>query len=316
MKNILKHFILIGFVLLFVACEGDKAIVHDLNERDANEILVLLSRNNIKAFKEKEERNQEIYWLIKVNPEQETLARSILVSNNLPRLRKGGLEGICKEISMVTTEQTEKCRMLLAAKGEIINSLESVPGVVSADVVLNIPEKVEFPTEDTPIERPTAAVTVKYLTDANVKTALTEEKIKEFVANSVSGLDSRDVAVIISYLAQRFNAQNSSTQGLNSDPNQQTDITQVTNEADEESVDSSENEDLVKVGGMVMDQSSATKFKVIAGLLLFILLALAGGFIFTLIRISQLKKQTPLEPDETLQLEQGDDDDQKLLEGV
>lgn len=316
MKTFLKYSFIFLCLVLTVACQDQAPIVHDLNERDANEILVILSRNNIKAYKQKEERNQEIYWKISVEPDNEVVARSILVSNNLPRIRRGGLEGICKEAGMVTTELTEKCRMLLWVKDEIINSLESIPGVVSADVVLNIPEKDEFPDEDAPIDRPTASVTIRYLVDAKVKTKITEDKFKEFVANSVTGLDTRDVTVIISYLEQNTGLSSADLVASNGTVSEVTSVETTadpSNDLNDEPGAADSN--LVQVGGMVMDESSATKFKVIAGLLLFILLALAGAFIFTLIRMSRLKKQTPLEPEEAPQLTQGEDD-QKLLEGM
>ena len=107
------------------------------------------------AKKEKEVRQQEIYWNITVSSGDEALARSILVANHLPRIRQGGLRGICEKPGMIVTEKFEKCQEILALKGEIINALESVPGVVSADVVLNLPDKEEFPDEDTPSARPT-----------------------------------------------------------------------------------------------------------------------------------------------------------------
>ena len=154
-----KFLVSVCLILLFTTACQQQPIVHDLSERDANEILVLLARNNIPSEKVKEVRNQEIYWQVRVGKGDMVTAQNILVANQLPRVRQGGLEGICKNAGMIVTKETEKCRMLLGFKGEIINSLESIPGVSFADVVLNIPDKQEFPDPNLPQPRPTAAVT-------------------------------------------------------------------------------------------------------------------------------------------------------------
>jgi type III secretion protein J len=303
MKNIFLKLFLAGFIFTFVACD-QSGIVHDLNERDANEILVMLSKNNIKAVKQKVEKNQEVSWIVTVSPGDEQAARSILVANNLPKVRHGGLEGICKEAGLILTPKTEKCRELLAQKGEIINSLESIPGV-SADVVLNLPDKEDFPDENSVQLRPTASVTIQYLSDANVKTKLTEGKVQEFVANGVSGLDARDVTVIISYFEQ----------GLDQDDTNQVEDTEGTTETgdvlpiseDASTAAVGEESDMVSVGGLMMDKGSAKKFNALSVLFLVLMLLLAAAFIYALFRMSRLRKRGSVEAES----EAGDKEDAK-----
>lgn len=291
-----KAFVLFSLVVLIAACQK-ASIVHDLSERDASEIIVLLNTNGIKAEKIKEVRNQEIFWSVSVAQGDTMTAQSILVANQLPRVRQGGLEGICKNTSMIVTKDTEKCRMLLGLKGEIINSLQSIPGVSFADVVLNIPDKEEFPDPNVPQPRPTAAVTVRINKDFKEQTPLTEQKVQEFVANSISGMDARDVAVIISYVTQ---GAPKTEQTSDKSPENQTGQT-VT-------IDGTESQNMVSVGGLKMAKKSATKFKVVSALFLIILLVLAGAFIFTLLKMSQMRKQVPVsaEPAQTA--------DKKLLQ--
>lgn len=305
-----KSFLVLCCLVILVSCQ-EVAIVHDLDERDSNEIIVLLARNNIAATKVKEERNQEIFWNIHVDPDNEMRARSILVANNLPKVRQGGLQGICENTSMIVTEETEKCRKLLAFKGEIINSLESIPGVVSADVVLNIPDKEEFPDEDTAVARPTAAVTIKYLTDANVKTSLNEGKVQEFVANSITGMDARDVSVIISYLEQKIESTIIPTEQQADSKSVENDVIKTVPETDQVTDDESD-EDLVSVAGIMMDERSAQKFKIVAGIFLVMLLLLSFAFIFALFRMARLRKQGSVKAE--LQTTEVEDADKKLLE--
>ncbi|MBF0106318.1 MAG: hypothetical protein HQM16_13450 [Deltaproteobacteria bacterium] len=314
MKKTLQYLFLILIFVCVPACK-ESAIVHDLTERDANAIMVLLAKNNINSVKESELKNQEVSWIVKVDKKDEVLAQSILVANKLPKVRQGGLRGICEDTSMIVTEETEQCRKLLAYKGEIINSLESIPGVVSADVVLNIPDKVEFPDENTQIDRPTASVTIMYLTDANVRTDLNEGKVQEFVANSITGMDARDVSVIISYLEQKIEVdptkpsdktknadkddankgdankgdaskddKNKTIDTLPHDTTDQTETTTLIEGTEPDQVKT------ISVGGIMMDQKSAKKFKIISAVFLGLLLLVSAAFVYALLRMSKLRK--------------------------
>jgi type III secretion protein J len=300
MKSVFKNVFLLFFVMSLVACD-DTPIIHDLQERDANEILVLLSQHSIEAKKEKAEVNQEITWTVTVTPENEAKARSILVANNLPRIRHGGLSGICQDAGLIATPKTEKCREILAYKGEIINSLESIPGVVSADVVLNIPDKEEFPDKDAVPARPTASVTVQYLPNPKHSTKLTEQKVQGFVANAVSGLDSRDVTVIISLVDSVFpQAAPMSESSVASENSKSFDGTSSVDESLSE-------EEMVSIGGLRMDEGSAGRFKLLGVLFLFLLLALTGALVYVLIRMAKLKRSSGEE--EGLVPYEGDDDE-------
>jgi type III secretion system YscJ/HrcJ family lipoprotein len=312
-KKRFTSIVLVLFALLSFACQ-EEGLVHGLNERDATDILVLLSKNNVHAKKVSIIKNQETFWIINVKEDDATKARAILVANNLPRVRHGGLEGICKDAGLILTPKTEKCREILAYKGEIINSLESIPGVVSADIVLNIPDKEEFPSEDEPTPRPSAAVTIQYLSDANVRTKLTEGKVQEFVSNSVNGLDSRDVAVIISYLEQRIvskeqqqideNNAIAENNGNGEPPNNDSQLPEANQNTE---IDQAE---YVSIGGLKMAKTSAKKFKVLAVVFLLLLLILAAAFIFALLRMSRLRKQGSVSAKPVGDAEA----DQKLLE--
>lgn len=278
MKFSKSFFFALFCLFVFIACEN-MAVVHDLKERDANEILVVLAKRGIKASKESVEKNQEVTWIVKVNKKDATEARRTLVAHRLPRIRHGGLSGICQDAGLILTPKTEKCREILAFKGEIINSLESIPGVVSADVVLNLPDKEEFPDENTPPPRPTASVTLRVLKEASEQTKLTEGKVQEFVANGVSGLDSRDVAVIISY----------EETGLYEKVTQ--DDLGVAEEETKTPLVSEASEELTSIGGLKLESESAKKFKLIAVMFLVLFLLLTGAFLFALLRIAKLKKQ-------------------------
>lgn len=290
MKSIFKILPVLVLVCFLTACDEEVLIVQGLQkERDANEILVVLSTYQIKARKEAVDRNQETSWSIKVGPDDEEKARSVLVANSLPRVRLGGLKGICQEAGMIRSPKTEKCRELLGIKEEIINLLESIACVVSADVVLNIPEKEEFAVEDTPQPLPSATASVKYLKDCQTGKLLSEEQVQDIVANSVSGLDPRDVKVIISYMntglpriASQMGDDYSTSQTTPTTP----DCPEVVVKGDD-----GESVALTNVAGLNMDQDSASKFKVIALVFLILFLLITAAFIFVLLRISKIRKE-------------------------
>ncbi|MBI4212516.1 MAG: hypothetical protein HY540_07760 [Deltaproteobacteria bacterium] len=185
--------------LFTVAC-ARISLYGDLTDEDANEMMVLLEENGISATKSKVERQNEFFYAIQVKPQDMAKARSLLVAHNLPRRKELGLSGVYKEKGLIPTPDEQKARYLLALKGEIINSLERLPEVVDADVVLNIPVEDEFRGKDEPQKRPTASVIVRATPSIGVKAGITEAKLQEFVANAVERLNPRDVSVIISYL--------------------------------------------------------------------------------------------------------------------
>ncbi len=173
----------------------------NLSEEDANEILVLLAENGVKAKKKEIVRQNEITYAIEVPEDEMVRARSLLVKHSLPRRKELGLTGVYKEKGLIPTPDEQKARYLLAIKGEIINSLERLPSIIDADVVLNVPTKDEFAgAEAQKRQRPTASVVVRAKPGAFGDDAITEPKIQQFVANAVEGMNPRDVTVILSYI--------------------------------------------------------------------------------------------------------------------
>lgn len=200
-KRHLSYSIVAIIVLVaFVSC-GGIALYQNLQEEDANEMLVLLNENNIKANKKKEVRQNETFYSVVVGDKDLSRARELLMQHNLPRRRELGLTGVYKDKGLIPTPDEQKARYLLALKGEIINSLERIPDVVDADVVLNVPTKNEFASaEEKAKQRPTASVIIKLKPSETGEPSLTEAKVQEFVANSIEGLSPRDVTVVLSYI--------------------------------------------------------------------------------------------------------------------
>lgn len=188
-------------LLIFMAGCNKVELYQNLTEEETNEMLVLLAENGIKANKKRVVVQNEVSYSLDVREIDIAKARSLLLQHHLPRRKELGLTGVYKEKGLIPTPDEQKARYLLALKGEIINSLERIPQIVDADVVLNVPTKDEFAdAERQKLLRPTASAVIRVKPEASGLESITEPKIQQFVANSVEGMNPRDVTVIISYI--------------------------------------------------------------------------------------------------------------------
>jgi len=275
MRNLLsKIFILLVGALIFSAC-GQENLYESLTEKDANEILVLLNKNGIEASKTRVEGSQETTFTVGVSSDDVNQARALLVENNLPRVKELGFAGICKDTSIIPTPEQEKCRKLLGLKGEIINALEQrVPGIIDADVVLNIPEVSEFADEDTPPKKPTASAVLqvkKELTGYQIR----ESSMQRFISNSVENLDPRDVAVIISYVedSSTKTSEKGAVGGSETAPG------------------GSAAGSLATIAGLQMNADSLKRFKIYAVAILLVLIGVSVALIMNVIRLTRMRQE-------------------------
>lgn len=301
-----KYSWLVMAVFLFLTSCQEVNLLEGLDQRDANEVMVILANNDIKAQLRTVQKQQEVSWAVAVPAGDEQHSRQILFNNHLPRIKELGLSGICKDAGLIPTPKTEKCRELLGYKGEVINSLESIPGVVNADVVINIPDKEEFADADSAPQRPTASVVVQLGHLGANQDAVTEPKIQQFVANAIPGLDMRDVAVIISgsELPKKSEGAVSQQGGNPFGVAQSVPATKPVVQSDYDAED-----EMVSVGIFQMDSDSSKKFKVIAVIVVFLFLLVSGGMIALLIRMRGLRqKSMALQPLSSLSEKAGVDD--------
>jgi type III secretion system YscJ/HrcJ family lipoprotein len=280
MLKILRPTFILCLIVLLIACSGDVVLLQNLDQKNTNDILVMLAKSGITAKKKIVEKQQEVSFSILVDAADEQHARELLVSNHLPREKELGLSGICKDAGMIPTPKTEKCREMLATKGEIINSLQTIPSVVSADIVLNVPDKEDFPDPNLPQKRPTASVVLQIANDASPD-VVTEAKVQQFVANAVTGMDLRDVTVIISRVT---NAIPSAAAVDDMNP-------QSTSVAGAVSAETMAPENMVSIGGMMMDAASAQRFKIFAVCFLIFFVILSGILIGVLLKLAQMRQR-------------------------
>ncbi len=76
--------VLLGILLLLTGCSAPVGVVHELTEREANEVMVLLEAQGIVGTMKAEEAEEGVTYTISVPPDVAMVARRLLVANNLP----------------------------------------------------------------------------------------------------------------------------------------------------------------------------------------------------------------------------------------
>lgn len=282
----MKRFLTLFALLAFVGGCREVDLHHNLLEIEADEILVTLHQNGIEAKKEKEMNNQDVSWKITVDSKEMAKARQILIANNLPRKRELGLSGVYKEKGLIPTPDEQKARFLLALKGEIINSLHKIPGIIDCDVVLNVPTESEFSELDPIKKKPTASVVVKTRNDELVAQTVTEGKIQRFVANTVPNLDPNDVAVIVTRAdtgAMAFPIQGPTPTAPSALP------TPPVPGEEEAPLMAAPGGETIELAGIRMDPDSVGRFKAYIIGLLSLLVGVSVFLLFNIVRLNRMR---------------------------
>lgn len=190
-------------LLIFTGCESSKPIVSNIDEKEANVILVLLESKGIPAQKMKSSSGEGIAtdstpkYSIMV-PEKNTIdAIAYLNQNGFPRQKGTNLLDLFAKQGLMTSDKEETIRYQAGLAQQLTNTIMMIDGVIDASVQLS------FPPEETALaagtqekQRITAAVYVKHqgiIDDPNIHL---ENKIKRLISGSVSGLDINDVTVV------------------------------------------------------------------------------------------------------------------------
>lgn len=199
--SVLRLALLLFFALFLTSCDSKKTIVHGLDEREANDIVVFLDTKGIEATKVQAQEtsggggSKIVYWDISVDAVQATEAMALLNASGFPRRPGQNLLSIFSKGALVPSELEEQIRYQAGLGEQIANIIRKIDGVLDADVQLS------FPKED-PLnpaaqkQKVTASVYVKHtgvLDDPNTHLIT---KIRRLVASSIQGLDYDNVTVI------------------------------------------------------------------------------------------------------------------------
>ena len=242
----------VGAVLALAFSGCTVELQHDLSEDDANDIYVLLQRNGVEAKKLKEEGGNVPRYIISVGKQDVATAAQLLRDYALPRPYVDGLSVFKKMKGMIPTQTEERAMFIEALGGEISNSLNRIPGVLEARVIVMIPETNDL-TQPDKKPMPSVSVFIKYRAGLDDKAPVTDAEVKEFVATAVPELRRESVTVMMKRAAAA-------------------------------EVDQSMEQREQTVMGLRMNKSSADTFKVMVGFGALLVLAMAGLTAFAFIR--------------------------------
>lgn len=283
-------------LFFLTGCENQMEIVSDLDERQANEIIVFLASKGIVSQKHPATSSAPggaqagVRWSISVDQKKSTDAMAILNQNGLPRIKSQNLLSLFAKQGLMSSEKEETIRYQAGLAEQIAGTIRKIDGVIDADVQISFPRNETgggggLPGETAP-QKITAAVYVKHqgiLDDPNSHLVM---KIKRLVSGSVNGLDLNDVIVI-------------------SDKARFTDIT--LGQTPENLTAKAKEKEYVSIWSIVMSKNSASRFRTLFFFLSFcaVLFALCAAWLIwklypslkTKEGLKQLLKPSPFHPE-------------------
>lgn len=199
-KQISKLFPL--FILLFLAgCGVNDIIVNNVDEREANEIVVYLASKGISAQKiqipvETGAVNTVVQFNIAVDSESATESMSYLNRIGLPRIQGTNLLTLFAKSGLMSSDREETIRYQAGLAEELKNTILKIDGVLDANVQISFPSAELTSTPGAVIPKTTASVYVKHQGVLEDPNSHLETKIKRLVSSSINGLAFEDVTVI------------------------------------------------------------------------------------------------------------------------
>ncbi len=271
---------------LFTSCGENQSIVNNVDEREANEIIVFLASKGISAQKIKAVssgvgagRQDQNVWNITVSPNNSVEAMALLNQVGLPRRKGTTLLELFAKQGLMTSDKEKTIRYQAGLEEELTNTIRKIDGVIDADVQISFPTTEELTTPTTAQKKIKAAVYVKHQGVLDDPNNHLEAKIKRLLAGSIDGLDFENVSVI-------------------SDRSRFLDIS-VGGETELISPDKYQR-DYVSIWSIIMTRDSSGKFRTIFFLLIFLIILFAGaiGFLIYKFYPYMMKKEKLLPPKE------------------
>jgi type III secretion protein J len=244
--------LLLAAALLSAGCQT--AVLHGLSEADSNQVIALLQDQGITATKELDDAETGT-WKVVVPRKDGTRAISVLSGFRRSSARGRRFQDVFGKSKLVTTPLEEKALYVEALQGEIAHTLESVAGVASARVHVAIPEP-DLSGQTRPDVK--ASVMLEYQPDASGRGPVREDEVQRLVAAGVNDLKPENVAVVMKPIPL---------------------------------VRTQQAYDFVAFGPIVVAAPSVTAFKVLAGAVALVVLALGGSLYWSGRVMNELRYQ-------------------------
>ena len=182
-----RRLIILAVAALLAGC-SKVSLYSQLSEQQANEMLALLMRADVRADKVFADKS----WSIATSKGDLPRAVEVLKANGYPREQYQSLGEIFKKEGFVSSPTEERARLLHGLSQELSRTLSAVDGVIVARVHLSLPERDILDDQPKPAS---ASVFIKHRPDAKIGNHVAE--IKALVVNSVQGLPYDNVTVTL-----------------------------------------------------------------------------------------------------------------------
>jgi len=182
-----------AIALAVIAAGCDVAIVHDLDEGQANEIIEAFDGQGVRAAKKRVTLGSRSVYTLTVARGDAPRAWRVLRERNLPRRDQPGLAEVFGDVGLVPTATQERAMLHQAVAGELSKTLESVEGVREARVHVVLPRRDALSPPDAPTSQPRASVLLK----VGRASPLDKGQVQRLVAGSIDGLSPDRVNVVL-----------------------------------------------------------------------------------------------------------------------
>ncbi|PIS00519.1 MAG: EscJ/YscJ/HrcJ family type III secretion inner membrane ring protein [Chlamydiae bacterium CG10_big_fil_rev_8_21_14_0_10_35_9] len=281
----LKSLCLVVALLFLSGCETNLPIVNNVDEREANEIIVYLANNGISAQKISASAGEIAgagggggnMWNIAVEQDNMVRAMGLLNEVGLPRRQGTNLLELFAKTGLMSSDRESTIRYHAGLAEELKNTIRKMDGVLDADVQISFP--LEEPGLGEAPPKLTAAVFVKHMGVLDDPNNHLDSKIKRLVAGSIPKMTYDSVSVISDRSRFMTAIQDSRSQTISTAPDQ----------------------DYVKLWSIVMSKSSVGKFRFLFFLMIILVLGFGSLAIWLLIKfypqvlqnVLQVKKILP-----------------------
>ncbi len=203
MSRFVFRFLFLSLVAFLAGCSTNQSIVSNLEERDANEIVVFLASKGILAQKVQMPVSATAgatatieMFSISVDNSQATDAMALLNRYGLPKRQGTNLLQLFAKSGLISSDREETIRYQAGLAEEIKNTILKMDGIIDADVQISFPPAEATALPGAPVPKTTAAVYIKHQGVMEDPNSHLEVKIKRLLAGSINGLDFENVSVI------------------------------------------------------------------------------------------------------------------------
>jgi type III secretion protein J len=187
LKSCWRSLVACTLAIFLAACGSSVALLVDLTQADANDIVAALQREGVESEKSMTKTG------VSVMVRESSLPAAVVVlrKNGLPRSSHARMGEVFKREGMISTPLEERARYLYAMSQELERTLSEMDGVIAARVHIVLPER---PAPGAPLFPSSAAVYIKHYSDAGLE--IQERRIRKMVAASIPGLSQASISKI------------------------------------------------------------------------------------------------------------------------